>query len=205
MQDPQSASRRDLLAGTVATIACALVPASAIGIAQTLSPGEGLSVTERQCLAAVVSRMIPSGPDGPGALEAGCAQYIESALGNAYQSLKKSYSLGLAALDAYSMSIWGKSFATLGTSEQDKVLSDFEQNTKIGDYGDSAAFFGYVRQHTLEGMFGDPSYGGNANFAGWDLIGYPGLKMYVPPEMQKMDAKIPRSRVSAEQLMHGSH
>ncbi len=162
-------------------------------------------MTERQCLTAMVSRMIPSGPDGPGALEAGCAQYIESALGNAYQSLKKSYRSGLAALDAYSISTWGKSFAALGTSEQDKILSDFEQSTKVGDYGDSAVFFGYVRQHTLEGMFGDPSYGGNANFAGWDLIGYPGLRMYVPPEMQKMDAKIPRSRVSAEQLMHGSH
>jgi gluconate 2-dehydrogenase gamma chain len=56
----------------------------------------------------------------------------------------------------------------------------------------------------LEGMFGDPSYGGNANFAGWDLIEYPGPRMYVSPQMQTMDAKPPRSRVSAKQLVHGS-
>ena len=31
-----------------------------------------------------------------------------------------------------------------------------------------------VRTHTLQGTFGDPYYGGNANFVGWDLIGYPG-------------------------------
>lgn len=96
------------------------------------------------------------GPDGPGALEAGCARYIESALGDAYQSLRKAYSPGLTALDAHAMSIGAKSFAALGTTEQDMVLSDFEKNTTIGDYGNSAVFFELVRRHTLEGMFGDP-------------------------------------------------
>ena len=65
-------------------------------------------------------------------------------------------------------------------------------------------FFELVRRHTLEGMFGDPSYGGNANFAGWDLIEYPGPRMYVGPQMQTMDAKIPHSKVSAKELVHGS-
>jgi gluconate 2-dehydrogenase gamma chain len=126
-------------------------------------------------------------------------------LGDAYRSQRKTYSAGLAALNSHAMSNGGKSFAALGVTEQDKILSDFEKNTKVGDYGDSAAFFELVRRHTVEGMFGDPSYGGNANFAGWDLIGYPGPRMYASPEMQKMDAKIPRSRKSAKQLVHGSH
>jgi len=165
---------------------------------------EVLTLSERQCLEAIVSRVIPSGPDGPGALEAGCARYIESALGDAYRSLRRMYSAGLAALDSHAMSNAGKSFLALGAAEQDKLLSDFEQNIRVGDYGDSAAFFELVRRHTLEGMFGDPSYGGNANFSGWDLIGYPGPRMYVPPQMQTMDAKPPRSRVSAKQLVHGS-
>ena len=33
--------------------------------------------------------------------------------------------------------------------------------------------------HTLQGTFGDPYYGGNANFVGWDLIGYPGVRTMV--------------------------
>jgi gluconate 2-dehydrogenase gamma chain len=103
------------------------------------------------------------------------------------------------------MSNGGKSFAALGATEQDKILADFEQNIKVGDHSASAAFFEMVRRHTLEGMFGDPSYGGNANFAGWDLIGYPGPRIYVPPQMQTMDATISPSRVSAKQLVHGSH
>jgi hypothetical protein len=36
-----------------------------------------------------------------------------------------------------------------------------------------------VRTHTLQGTFGDPYYGGNANFVGWDLIGYPGIRSNV--------------------------
>jgi len=152
----------------------------------------------------MVARIIPAGADGPGALEAGCARYIESALGDAYQSQREIYSAGLATLNSRAMSNGGKSFATLGVTEQDRILSDFEQNTKFGDYGDSAVFFELVRRHTLEGMFGDPAYGGNANFAGWDLIGYPGPRMFASPEMQSLGAKIPRSRKSAKELVHGS-
>jgi len=114
------------------------------------------------------------------------------------------YAAGLAALDSHATSNGGKSFAASGVIEQDKFLSDFEHNTKVGDYHDSASFFELVRRHTLEGMFGDPSYGGNANFAGWELIGYPGPRMYVGPQMQTMEAKIPHSRVSAKQLVHAS-
>lgn len=203
--NPHSVSRRDLLTGTVATIACAVVPASSIRLARVSPSNEVLTSAERQSLGAMVSRIIPAGPDGPGALEAGCARYIELSLEDSYQSLRKTYSSGLAALDARARSSGGKPFAELSMSEQDKILSGFEQNMLVDGYGDSAAFFELVRRHTLEGMFGDPSYGGNTNFAGWELIGYPGPRMFVTSEMQKMDAKIPRSRLTAKQLAHGSH
>jgi gluconate 2-dehydrogenase gamma chain len=34
-----------------------------------------------------------------------------------------------------------------------------------------------VRTHTMEGMFADPAYGGNKDFAGWRLVGFPGAQM----------------------------
>jgi Gluconate 2-dehydrogenase subunit 3 len=204
-QELQSVSRRDVLTGTVATIACAFVPISSLRWARVSSPNDVLTSAERQCLEAMVSRIIPAGADGPGALEAGCALYIELALTDAYQSLRKTYRSGLAAVDSRALASGGRSFAALNATEQDKVLSDFEKNAAVGGYGDSAAFFELVRRHTLEGMFGDPSYGGNANFVGWELIGYPGPRMFVSAEMQKMDAKIPRSRMTAKQLLDGSH
>jgi hypothetical protein len=40
----------------------------------------------------------------------------------------------------------------------------------------NAGFFNLIRTHTIQGTFSDPFYGGNANFVGWDLIGYPGAR-----------------------------
>jgi len=51
--------------------------------------------------------------------------------------------------------------------------------------GNSAQFFTLVLNHTRQGTFGDPYYGGNANFVGWDLIGYPGVRTMVTPADQK--------------------
>ena len=42
-----------------------------------------------------------------------------------------------------------------------------------------------VRGHVWQGTFGDPYYGGNANFVGWDLLGYPGVRTGVRPEDQE--------------------
>ena len=38
-------------------------------------------------------------------------------------------------------------------------------------------FFGFLRAHTIEGMFCDPMHGGNINMVGWRLIGFPGPLM----------------------------
>ena len=40
----------------------------------------------------------------------------------------------------------------------------------------AVAFFNTVRTHTMEGMFADPIYGGNRDFAGWRLVGFPGAQ-----------------------------
>ena len=60
-----------------------------------------------------------------------------------------------------------------------------------------AQFFNMVRTHTLQGTFGDPYYGGNANFVGWDLIGYPGIRSERAPSAdQALGAKLDARRTS---------
>jgi hypothetical protein len=54
-----------------------------------------------------------------------------------------------------------------------------------------------VLAHTLQGTFGDPHYGGNRNFVGWDLIGYPGVRLAVTGEQQNLDAKLSPTHMSA--------
>ena len=54
-----------------------------------------------------------------------------------------------------------------------------------GFEGSSTAFFDMVKSHTWQGVFGDPRYGGNADFIGWDLIRYPGVRLNVPESAQQ--------------------
>ena len=61
-----------------------------------------------------------------------------------------------------------------------------ENGDASGFTPNSRVFFNRVRRLTLEGMFCDPYYGGNKNFAGWDLIRYPGPRLAVGPDDQKM-------------------
>jgi hypothetical protein len=65
----------------------------------------------------------------------------------------------------------------------------------------AATFFNLVRTHTIQGTFCDPYYGGNANFVGWDLIGYPGLRMTVDAQEQHMSAPKAVRRSAYEEAM----
>jgi hypothetical protein len=61
----------------------------------------------------------------------------------------------------------------------------------------NGTFFNLVRTHTIEGTFGDPYYGGNAGFVGWDLIGYPGVRTIVSADEQRLGAGTKANHKSA--------
>jgi hypothetical protein len=54
-----------------------------------------------------------------------------------------------------------------------------------------------LRAHTIQGTFCDPYYGGNANFTGWDLIGYPGVRISVTADQQNLEARLTPTHKSA--------
>jgi gluconate 2-dehydrogenase gamma chain len=154
-------------------------PIDHAAMAAAREPLENLTATEADLLEAIVARLIPSDANGPGATEARTAHYIDRALGGALASSRQAYTAGLAALDRYSRSSRGKAFTELSATDQDSVLIDVETGAATGFTGSSAQFFALVLNHTHQGTFGDPYYGGNANFIGWDLIGYPGIRTMV--------------------------
>lgn len=45
--------------------------------------------------------------------------------------------------------------------------------------------FAVVREHTFEGMFCDPVYGGNRHTVGWKLVGFPGVQWGYTAEQMK--------------------
>jgi gluconate 2-dehydrogenase gamma chain len=197
-------TRRDLLrgaglAGAAAVAAPASLlttPAPAEALAPQAAPAraaaapareafENLTATEADLLEAIVDRLIPADALGPGAKEARVAHYIDRALGSALQSSRQAYANGLAALDRYARSSRGKGFIELSATDKDSVLIDCETGGATGFAGSPAQFFNLVLGHTRQGMFGDPYYGGNANFVGWDLLGYPGVRTMVSAADQK--------------------
>jgi hypothetical protein len=97
--------------------------------------------------------------------------------------------MGLTALDARARQMKGEAFARLPEADQDAVLIALEREDR--------AFFTMVRGHTLQGMFGDPYYGGNTGFVGWDLINYPGIRLGVTEAQQAFDPHLTRVRMSA--------
>ena len=172
---------------------------SAIGRGRVL---ETLSVAEAETLEAITARLIPSDANGPGALEAQAARYIDRALGGALASSYEAYRSGLAALDGYARMSKGAPFAKLPPADQDAVLRDMEANVASGFVPDAATFFNLVRGHTIQGTFCDPYYGGNEKFVGWDLIGYPGVRLAVTPNEQRLDPRLtPTHRSAYEYVM----
>ena len=149
------------------------------GLGQQPPALQQFTAEEGKLMDAIVARLIPTDELGPGATEAHAVTYIDRALGDALKTSRAAYSSGLAALDRYARSSRGAPFTELSAIDQDSVLIDIETGAATGFSGSSAAFFALVLTHTHQGTFGDPYYGGNANFVGWDLIQYPGVRTMV--------------------------
>lgn len=212
-------SRRDLLRASLASAAMAAAPAGALASAEVVppisesqtgntaaqaalqakEPLETLSAAESDTLEAIVARLIPSDANGLGATEGRAAHYIDRALGGALSSSRLAYAAGLSAVEQYASGTKGASFVKLSPEDQDAVLTEMERNAATGFTPNSATFFNLVREHTLQGMFCDPYYGGNANFVGWDLLGYPGVRTIVSPDQQRMGIELAPNHKSAYQ------
>jgi gluconate 2-dehydrogenase gamma chain len=194
-------SRRELLRASLAGVAVTSVSGTALASARRNAPRaeasqetiaeaqqhfETLSAAEGGTLEAIVARLIPSDANGPGAAEAGAANYIDRALGGALASSRPAYSAGLAAIESYARATKSEPFPQLSSADQDAILTAMERNAVPGFMPNSAAFFDLLRNHTLQGTFCDPFYGGNKNFVGWDLLGYPGVRTVVTAEQQRI-------------------
>ena len=177
-------SRRDLLKTTALLAGARALQRSADALALQTAP-ETLTAREMDILDAVAARLIPNDANGPGAVEAGATRYIDRALAGALSASRSAYASGLAALDRYAQSSRGRLFTDLSPTDQDSVLIDVETGAATGFAGSSAQFFAMVLGHTHQGMFGDPYYGGNKDFAGWDLVRYPGVRTMVSAADQK--------------------
>jgi gluconate 2-dehydrogenase gamma chain len=218
-QDPNQAdtaplvSRRNLLkqAGLVGAAAIGSSTAGTVSAAAASSAAtssripvreafETLTSVESDTLDAVVDRILPSDENGPGAREARATHYIDRALAGFRAADRESYGLGLLAIDEEALLRHGNPFHRLSAAQQDALLQAVEKNEIEGFESNGSAFFSMVRNHTIEGTFSDPYYGGNRDYVGWDMLGYPGVRMGASPQEVTDEETIEPSRQSAYDL-----
>jgi gluconate 2-dehydrogenase gamma chain len=152
--------------------------------------GASLNVDESAIITAFTERLMPGAPGKPGATDANVLNYIDLALAGAYSDQLDFYRRGIAQLEAYCQATYKEPFAKLPAARQDEVITALEQGKATGfTYPTGQAFFNTLRTHTIEGMFADPVYGGNKDFAGWRLVGFPGAHpAFTPADMASKEA-----------------
>lgn len=177
-----SSSRRDFVAASGTLVGGAWLalnlPAVEAAVAYARraaankSPFDTLTPDEAREIEAVAAQIIPS-DDTPGAQEAGVVYFIDKTLGTFGAQFLQPIRGGLRDLQkaARAKNPVVSGFSELSFAQQTEVLRGMEQTP----------FFGSVRFLTVAGMFGDPSYGGNKDQAGWRLIGFDGGHAHQPP------------------------
>jgi gluconate 2-dehydrogenase gamma chain len=132
------------------------------------------------------------------------------------QTPRAAYRAGLVQLDTYTRQRYGLRFFELTGAQQDAVITLLQSNDPEGPPATLNAaqvkaigkvfvkpsafgFFSMLQNDTNEGMFADPMYGGNAEFAGWKLIGYPGAQRAWTPE-ELRSGPLPRRVQGLRQL-----
>jgi len=191
-------SRRAFLIGTVAGAGAA---AARVDLAQGQPAAEhahdtanklGAFLNEEDSAAvdALTERLMPGAPGQPGARDAGVLNYIDLALAGAYADLQDFYRRGCATLEDHCRKTYSQSFAQLTTAQQDAVITAMAAGKAAGfTWPTSQQFFNMLRTHTMEGMFADPVYGGNKDFAGWRLVGFPGAQpVFTTADMESREA-----------------
>lgn len=179
-----------------------------------------LSHDEAAFVDAATARLIPADALGPGANEAGVTHFIDLQLAGPFGRADRWYMQGpwptgvpeqgfqskltpaqiyrqaIADTDAHCRQQYGQPFARLKPEQQDDVLHALEDG-KLELAGTSAkTFFKLLWQNTQEGFLADPAYGGNQDFAGWKLIGFPGPRYNYVDEIEKFGERYPHPFVS---------
>jgi hypothetical protein len=102
------------------------------------------------------------------------ADFNDAALGP-LTGLRDLYRAGLQKVDEVATMTEGKPYAQLGTDAQDRVLALLDRDAFRPDpRRENRTFVDLLVQHTLEGCFSVPEYGGNRRGEGWKMIGLEG-------------------------------
>ncbi len=93
---------------------------------------------------------------------------------------RRQYASGIATLDKLA----GGDFTKVSPADQDKIRP----------IAGGSTFLALLDEHTIEGMYAVPEYGGNRGLVGWKHISYPGDSQprgYTSEEVERSDGHDP--------------
>jgi gluconate 2-dehydrogenase gamma chain len=124
---------------------------------------------EFKAVEAACERVIPKDED-PGALDANVPHYIDHILQSPeLHKMKEDFLGGIDALMRRSRRMFKKDFWEATAEQQDDLLRIFRDSPP--ESGEAHLYESLIVL-TLEGLLGDPSYGGNKDRVGWALVGF---------------------------------
>lgn len=134
---------------------------------------------EAETVEAVCERIFPSGDGKPGARDIRVITFIDRTTAEEDDALRRCYRDGVKALDNLCGELYGQDFVGLSPDQQDSVLERIDVSAEEGHTRTNdqlSTFFALVWEHTIQGLFCDPGYGGNHDALGWKLVGFPGAQ-----------------------------
>jgi gluconate 2-dehydrogenase gamma chain len=153
---------------------------------------------EGELVEALAGRIWPGDASDPGAIEAGAVTYIDRALAGPYSAYQQAYRVMLHEIRQDIRRRHGVSARELDEEQLDLVLGELEAREEDDDPLNGlpgrrlelglgpASGFEMLRTHVMEGVFSDPIYGGNRDFAGWRAVNYPGAHYVYSAEEQQV-------------------
>ncbi len=178
-------SRRDFLARSGGVFGAAWLGvnfpaiAAAASEASRVASGEVeenfgfVSTVDAALIDAICSRIIPSEGEGPGAREAKVVVFIDRSMTGFMKSGADGFVDGLAT--------FRKAFADANPQEPSFANAEIDVQDEFFATQVDSGFFGTVRFLTHLGMFALPSYGGNFQKKGWELVGFEDRHVFQPP------------------------
>lgn len=201
--DPLTSRRHFLQAVGLAVPATALFgcskPLEQADLVAANMPGpQFLTAQELHFIDAAMEQLIPDDADHPGAKGAGVTTFIDRQLSGPYGMAETWYMQGpwqkgtkqqgyqsklnpaqlyrtaIRDIQAHCQRKYNKPFEQLPSATRDEVLHGLENGDIELPDAPSKEFFTMLWNNTQQGYLADPMYGGNRDFAGWKLVGFPG-------------------------------
>jgi gluconate 2-dehydrogenase gamma chain len=162
--------RRDFLKITAAGLGGAvLLP----GCSQPASPWLFFTEAEASVIEAITEQIIP-GDDDAGAKDAHVINFIDRQLAGFYAKHQETYRKGITGVQQTSEIMYRSKFESLDWRQQMELLQALEAGRAEGEIWQTEsapAFFGLIRDHTMQGFYGSPRHGGNRHFASFQMLG----------------------------------